>query len=40
MILPENRFPPLIKSGASFFGIMLYKSSISVSPGMARDTQT
>ena len=22
MILPENRFPPRIKSGAGFFGIM------------------
>src|SRR5262249_2252714 len=24
MIFPENRFPPRIKSGAGFFGIMLY----------------
>ena len=24
MIIFENRFPPRIKSGAGFFGIMLY----------------
>jgi hypothetical protein len=24
MIFSENRFPPRIKSGAGFFGIMLY----------------
>ena len=25
MIFLENRFPPRIKSGAGFFGIMLYR---------------
>jgi putative ABC transport system substrate-binding protein len=25
MIFSENRFPPRIKSGAGFFGIMLYR---------------
>jgi hypothetical protein len=24
MIFPENRYPPRIKSGAGFFGIILY----------------
>ena len=28
MILSENRFPPRIKSGAGFFGIMLYQFAI------------
>jgi hypothetical protein len=25
MIFSENRYPPRIKSGAGFFGIMLYR---------------
>ncbi len=27
MIFSENRCPPRIKSGAGFFGIMLYRST-------------
>ena len=27
MILSENRFPPRIKCGAGFFGIMLYAAN-------------
>jgi hypothetical protein len=27
MIFSENRYPPRIKSGAGFFGIMLYRTA-------------
>ena len=37
MIFPENRYPPRIKSGAGFFGIMLYAdfadTDLASSPG-------
>jgi hypothetical protein len=31
MIFSENRYPPRIKPGAGFFGIMLYRSTLRVS---------
>jgi hypothetical protein len=30
MIFSENRYPPRIKSGAGFFGIMLWSAPLSV----------
>jgi hypothetical protein len=34
MIFSENRYPPRIKSGAGFFGIMLYEAkNLDTNPG-------
>src|SRR5262249_40292540 len=32
MIFSENRYPPRVKSGASFFGMMLYAACVGSSP--------
>ena len=36
MIFSENRYPPRIKSGASFFGIMLYTDDTAPIGGPVR----